>query len=77
MPTFTLSLGIVVAAVQNQVYALPPIRCLLYAEGGTWEQSADGTNFTAITLTNNQAELGGAFIRVTSAGPVDCKISKM
>lgn len=78
MPTITLSPGIVVAVVQNQVYALPPSRCLLYAEGTpTVEESADGTNFTAVTLANNQAELGGAFMRITSAGPVDCKISKM
>lgn len=77
MPTVTLSPGIPIAAIQNQVYALPPCRVLLYAEGTpTVEESADGTNFTAVTLANNQVELGGAFMRITSAGPIDIKISK-
>lgn len=68
MPTISLSPGVVVRTVQNQVYALPPCRCVLYADSGTIEQSADGTNFTAVVLTNNQAELGGAFLRDTVGG---------
>lgn len=68
MPTISLSPGVVVKTVINQVYALPPCRCLLYADSGTIEQSADGTNFTAVVLTNNQAELAGAFLRDTVGG---------
>lgn len=77
MPTFTLSPGLVVSAIQNQIYALPAARVLLFAEGApTVEQSADGTNFVAVTLANNQAELAGAFLRVTSAGPTDIVVKK-
>lgn len=68
MPTFTLSPGLSVTTVQNQVYALPPCRCLLYADAGTIEQSADGTNWTAVVLTNNQVELAGRFLRDTVGG---------
>lgn len=73
----SLPCGMVVALDQNTVYALPASRCLLYAEGvPTVTESADGSNFTAVTLTNNQAELSGAFIKITSAGPVDCIVKK-
>ena len=76
MPTFVLSPGVVVRTVQNLVYALPASRCVIYADSGTLEQSADGSNFTAIVLTNNQAEVAGAFIRDTVGGS-DVVVKKM
>ena len=71
MPTELLSLGRPIAMTQNQVYALPPQRALLFtsASSPTIQQSTDvafGTN-SAVTLTGGQAEVAGAFIRCTSA----------
>lgn len=75
MPTVTiqLTIGPVHTLTQNIVYALPARRCLLYADAGTLTQSSDGTNFTAITLANQQAEVGGAFIKST-AGDTDIRL---
>lgn len=75
MPTVTvqLTIGPVITLTQNVVYALPGRRCLFYADTGTFTQSSDGTNFTAITLTNQQAELAGAFIKST-AGDADIRL---
>ncbi len=73
--TTLLSLGYMQTMLQNVVYALPSRRVLIYAEGTpTLLQSADGSNFTAVTInttTNNQAELAGAFVKVTST---DCDV---
>ena len=79
MATTLLSAGIVVQPVQNQIYALPPCRCLLAVNGAgvTVEGSNDGVTFAAITLTNNQAEVGVAFIRITSAAPGPIVVNKM
>jgi hypothetical protein len=71
--TTLLSIGIPQVMTQNQVFALPARRCLLFAEGTpTIEQSADATNWVALTInttTNNQAEVGGGWIRCTSGSP--------
>jgi hypothetical protein len=80
MPTTLLSLGPVSSLVQNQVYALPASRCLLFCEvaAAVLEQS-DTVAFTlaiAITLdTNKQAEVAGGFIRCTS-GAVNVSLKK-
>jgi hypothetical protein len=74
--TTVLSPGPVYNITQNTVYALPACRCLLYVDAGTYEQSADQTNFTAVTLTNNQVEVAGGFIRNT-AGAADIRLVKM
>lgn len=80
MPTQLLSLGPVQALTQNVVYALPASRCLIFATGTpTFEQSNDVAFGTvkAVTLdTNNQAEVAGGFIRLTSAGPVNVTLKK-
>jgi hypothetical protein len=65
MPTELLTIGPVHSLVQNVIYALPARRILLYADTGTITVSADGSNFTSVTLTNNQAELAAAFIKNT------------
>jgi len=69
--TESFSTGYPHTMVQNQVYALPARRCLLFSEsGGTIEQS-NTVGFSvakALTLdTNNQAEVAGGFIRQTAA----------
>lgn len=76
MPTVTtqLTIGPVHTLLQNVSYALPPRKCLLYADTGTITVSSDGTNFTAVTLTNQQAELAAAFIKST-AGATDIRLA--
>lgn len=61
-----LSLGMIHTLTQNVVYALPAVICKVRSNGAI-EGSQDGTNFVAITLTNNEAELACAFIRTTAA----------
>jgi hypothetical protein len=69
MPTYSLGLG-THAIVQNQIYALPVNRCLLFVEGAPTIQQSNTIDFTAnkaVTLdTNNEAELSAGFIRCTS-----------
>jgi hypothetical protein len=82
MPTFTLSCGPVQSMVQNQVYALPPTRALLYSEvaAATFEQSNTVGFALATALTpdaNEQIEVAGGFIRLTSAGPVNVVLKRM
>lgn len=71
MATELLSQGYPLTLVQNQIYALPSRRCLLFSQsGGTIEQSNEVGFSTAkaVTLdTNNQAEVAGGFIRQTAA----------
>ena len=56
---------------QNQVYALPARRCMLFSDSGGTIQLSNDVGFTAnkaITLdTNNEAEVAGGFIRQTAA----------
>lgn len=71
MPTTTLSCGPVQAMVQNQIYALPPTRALMYCEvaAATFELSNVVTMVPATALTpdaNEQIEVAGGFIRCTS-----------
>jgi len=81
MPTTTLSCGPVQSIIQNQIYALPPTKALLYCEtaAATFEQS----NTVAFTLAtalapdaNEQIEVAGGFIRLTSAGPVNVVLKR-
>lgn len=73
MAAATLRVGFPQAIVQNTVYALPPRRVMLYtdATGPTFVQSTTEafTASSAVTLTNNQAELCGGFLKCTSATP--------
>jgi hypothetical protein len=68
--TTRLALGIPDVLLQNIVYSLPSFRCLFHtdATSPTLVQSETQT-FTAnsaITLTNNQIELAGGFLKCTS-----------
>ncbi len=65
-----LSLGRVIVMPQNIVFALPPVRALLFTDGvaPTIQQSTD-VGFTAnvaVTLTGGQAEVAGGFLRQTN-----------
>ena len=73
MPTELLSIGYPIPITQNQIYALPAKRVLMFtdATGPTFFQS-NTLAFTAsiaVTLVNGQAELAGGFLRCTSATP--------
>jgi hypothetical protein len=71
MPTTLLSIGYAQVMTQNQVFALPSGRCLLFSDtAGTYEQANVVTGpFIALVLTNGEAEVAGGFIRCTTASP--------
>ena len=66
--------------VQNTIYALPASRCTVFTDAATPTIQTSTTDvFTAntvVTLTAGVAEVGGAFMRVTSAGPISVMIKK-
>lgn len=74
MPTNKLNFGSN-SLVQNTIYALPAKRVLLFTDGAapTLQQSTDlaFTLNVAVTLTGGQAELGGGFLKMTSATPIN------
>lgn len=63
--------GVVTTIPQSTVYALPPVRVLLFCDTATPNLLQSNTSaFTAsvaVTLTNGQAELAGGFIQSTTA----------
>jgi len=79
MPTTKLSVG-VNSLVQNQIYALPAVRCMAFTDGTTptLQQSSDlaFTANVAVTLTGGQAELNGGFLKMTSAGPINLVLKR-
>src|SRR5262245_60347767 len=72
-----LSIGYSQRLTQNVIYALPGKLCTLYADSGTFEQSSDGTNFTSLTLTNQQAVVAGGYLRSTAAGTPDINLQAL
>lgn len=54
--------------VANQVYALPAVKCTLFAAGTpTITQGIDSSTVaTAVTLTTNQATVAGGFLKCTT-----------
>ena len=80
MPTQLLSIGPVQTMIQNQVYALPASRVLLFTNGAapTFEQSnvVAMTGAVAVTLAGGQAELAGGFLRCTNLATVDVRLTK-
>ena len=81
MSTQLLSIGYPQSIVQNAIYALPARRCSLFCDTAavTLFQSNDigFTASTALTLTSGQAEVGGGFLKCTSAGPVLVELKAM
>lgn len=81
MPTELLSIGYPTPINQNQIYALPARRVLMFSDaaGPTFFQS-NTLAFTvsvAVTLTNGEAELAGGFLRCTSAAPGNITLKAM
>jgi len=72
MPTTLLPLGTPTLMTQNQVFALPAVRCLMFTDtAGTYEQSAilAGPFIATVALAGGQVEVAGGFIRCTTASP--------
>ncbi|MGI0013625.1 MAG: hypothetical protein ACREBU_09320 [Nitrososphaera sp.] len=69
MPTELVSLGPPQSIIQNQIYALPVVKCTMFSDTAGTFQQADDVGFAApiaVTLTGGQAELAGGFFRCTS-----------
>lgn len=81
MATRLLSIGYVQSVAQNEILALPARRCLFFTDAAapTIQQANDVAFATplALTLTNGEAEVGGGFLRVTSAGPVNVMLKAL
>lgn len=73
MPTELLSIGYPIPIIQNEIYALPAKKVLMFCDvaAATFFQSNTlaFTTSVAVTLVNGGAELAGGFIRCTSATP--------
>lgn len=73
MSVTLLSIGRPIPIVQNQIYALPGGRCLLFSDASapTFFQSNTEafTVSVALTLVDGMSEVAGGFIRCTSASP--------
>jgi hypothetical protein len=63
-----LTRGPVHTVAQNTVCALPSGKVNKVRSNGAIESSVDGTNFAAVTLANNEAEVTAPFIRPTAGG---------
>jgi hypothetical protein len=73
MPTQLLSPGPPTPLVQNQVYALPAVACILFADTAATLQLSNTLAFTSnipVVLTNGAAQVASGFIRATTAGAV-------
>jgi hypothetical protein len=71
MPTTLISAGPAFDMIQNVVYALPSLRCLLFCDtaAATFLQSTSLNMTPAVALTpdaNEQCEVAGVFIQCTS-----------
>ena len=80
MPTQLLSIGPVQTLIQNQVYALPASRVLLFTDGAapTLQQANDVgmAAAVAVTLAGGQAELAGGFLRCTNLATCNVRLTK-
>lgn len=81
MATEQITCGPVFSMVQSTIYALPPIRVLLFTDGAapTIQQSMTVafTANVAVTLTGGQAELAGGFIRQTNLATCNVTLKRM
>jgi hypothetical protein len=66
--------------VQNTIYALPAVRVTLFTDATTPTIQTSNTDVfianAAVTLTAGQGEPLGAFIRVTTAGPINVMLKR-
>jgi hypothetical protein len=80
MATEAIQVGVPTSLVQNQVYALPASRCLLYCDQAATILSSNTqafTSSTAMTLVEGKFEVAAAFIKMTSAGPQIVTVKKV
>jgi len=81
MPTEVILAGVPFVLVQNVVYALPSIRCLLFTDATTPTiQQSTTLAFTAnvaLTLTGGQVEVAGGFIRQTNLSTCNILLKKI
>ena len=69
MASTLLTIGPVHLLVQNQSYATPTRRTMMYSDSAaTMQGSTDETAWVALTLVNNQVEVAFPFVRSTAAG---------
>lgn len=67
MPTEALTIGPVHSLVQNQIYALPARRVLLYSDTVVEVSNTIGTTgFTTVAASTTGVQTSAAFIRCTS-----------
>jgi len=72
-------MGPVFSMVQNTVYAAPPVPCRLYADTAvvvTQSNTAAFTASTACTLSEGGYLITAPFIKMTSAGPANVRLSR-
>lgn len=77
--TTTISCGLVVPMEQNVVYACPPGAANLFTDiAATFIQSCTQafTASVAVTLSEGNYWLSSPFIKLTSAGPVNVRITR-
>jgi hypothetical protein len=74
MPQEFIPLGMPVTLVQNQIYALPAVKCTLFTDATTPTiQQSNTQAFTAnvaVTLVAGAATLNGGWLRTTSSGVI-------
>lgn len=67
MPITTISLGIPATILQNIVYALPNVACMILSSVAL-EVSQDGTTWVAAPTSTSGMQTAGVFIRCPTAG---------
>lgn len=74
-----IQMGPVFAMVQNTAYAAPPVPCRLYTDIAatiTQSNTAAFTASSAVTLSEGSYLITAPFIKLTSAGPVNVRLSR-
>lgn len=70
MPT-TLSAGVIHTLVQNEIYALPVVKCMIQASAVCeLSLTSSTTGFTAVSATTTGVETVAGFLRCTTAAAV-------
>jgi hypothetical protein len=79
MPTEQILIGPVFSMVQNVIYAAPPVPSRLYADTAVVVVQSDTVAFTAstaCTLAEGGYLITAPFIKMTSAGPANIRLSR-
>lgn len=79
MPQEQITVGPVFPMIQNTIYAMPAAACVLYADTAATIVSSLTVAMTATTsntLVEGKITIAAAFIKCTSAGPVNVILKK-